>query len=105
MGFFKKLLGVGVVAGTTAAAIKVAEKVKENNPDGFADENGKVEPQAVVGEVVRAAADFYHETADIVKDKAPEVVDKVKGFAAGLGMADAPAADAAPAAPAEEAQA
>ncbi len=88
MGFFKKLLGVGVVAGTTAAAMKVAEKVKENNPDGFADENGSVEPKAVVSEVVRAAADFYHETADVVKEKAPEVLGKVKSFAAGLGETD-----------------
>lgn len=88
MGFFKKLLGVGVVAGTTAAAMKIGEKVKENNPAGFADETGKVEPKAVVSEVVRAAADFYHETADVVKEKAPEVLDKVKGFAAGLGETD-----------------
>ena len=34
MGFLKKLLGIGVVAGTTVAAVKVADKVKENNPDG-----------------------------------------------------------------------
>ena len=32
MGFFKRLLGIGVTAGATVAAVKVAEQVKENNP-------------------------------------------------------------------------
>ena len=40
VGFIKKLLGIGVVAGTTIAAVKVADKVKENNPDGVQDVNG-----------------------------------------------------------------
>ena len=81
MGFLKKLLGFGVAAGAGAAAVKVAEKVKENNPAGFADEEGKTDPKAVVDEVVRAAGEFCHETADVVKEKAPEVVDKVKDLA------------------------
>lgn len=80
MRFFRKLLGIGVVAGTTATAIKVAEKVKENNPAGMVDTDAK----AVVGEVARAAADVYHETADVVKEKAPEVVDKFRDIAAGF---------------------
>ncbi len=81
MGFFKKLLGFGVAAGAGAAAVKVAEKVKENNPTGFADMDGKTDPKAVVDEVVRAAGEFCHETADVVKEKAPEVVEKVKDLA------------------------
>lgn len=84
MGFLKKLLGVGMVAGATAAAIKLGEKVKENHPEGFV---GNTEPKEVMGEVVRAAADLYHETAEAVKEKAPEVMEKVKVFAAGLGSA------------------
>lgn len=93
MGFLKKLLNVGVVAGATAAAIKIGEKVKENHPEGFAAEG--TEAKEVMGEVVRAAADLYHETADAVKEKAPEVVEKVKGFAAGLGTTPDTAADSA----------
>ena len=73
MGFFKKLLGLGVAAGAAAAVVKVAEKA---------------DPKTVVNEVVRAAGEFYHETADAVKEKAPEVVEKVKGFAGGFAAAD-----------------
>lgn len=80
MRLIRKLLGIGMVAGTTAAAIKVAEKVKENNPAGMFN----TDPKAVVGEVARAAADVYHETADTVKEKAPEVVDKFRDIAAGF---------------------
>lgn len=91
MKFIRKLLGIGVVAGTTAAAIKVAEKVKENNPAGMFD----TDPKAVVGEVARAAADVYHEAADTVMEKAPEVVDKFRDIAAGLaGSAADEATDA-----------
>lgn len=83
MGFLKKLLNVGLVAGTTAAAIKIGEKVKANHPEGFSA--GAVEPKEMMGEVVQAATELYHEAADAVKEKAPEVVEKVKGFAAGFG--------------------
>ena len=44
MGFLKKLLGIGVTAGATVAAVKVAEQVKENNPDGVQDVNGDGNP-------------------------------------------------------------
>lgn len=97
MGFFKKLLGLGVAAGAAAAVVKVAEKVKENNPAGFAGADGKADPKTVVNEVVRAAGEFYHETADAVKEKAPEVVEKVKGFAGGFSAADGGAGEDSPA--------
>ncbi len=34
MGFLRKLLGFGTTVAGTVAAVKVTEKVKENNPDG-----------------------------------------------------------------------
>jgi hypothetical protein len=40
MGFLRKLLGIGVTAGATVAAVRVADKYKENNPDGVQDVNG-----------------------------------------------------------------
>ena len=36
MGLFKKLFGAGVVAGTTVAAMKVAEKKKRLDSQGLA---------------------------------------------------------------------
>ena len=40
MGFLKRLLGFGTTVAGTVAAVKVTEKVKENNPDGVQDVNG-----------------------------------------------------------------
>ena len=37
MGFLRKLLGIGVTAGATVAAVRVADKYKENNPNGVQD--------------------------------------------------------------------
>ena len=36
----KKLLGFGATVAGAVAAVKVGEKVKENNPDGIQDVNG-----------------------------------------------------------------
>lgn len=72
MGLFKKLFGAGVVAGTTVAAMKVAEKVKANRPEGEGESAG------VFDEVVKAAGELYQETAEAVKEKAPEVFNTVK---------------------------
>ena len=40
MGFLKRLLGFGTTVAGTVAAVKVSEKVKENNPNGVQDVNG-----------------------------------------------------------------
>ncbi len=74
MGLFKKLFGAGVVAGTTVAAMKVAEKVKANRPEGEA----APESAGVFDEVVKAAGELYQETAEAVKEKAPEVLNTIK---------------------------
>ena len=80
MGFFKKLFGIGAVAGTTVAAMKVSEKYKENNPEGAKDVNGdgKVDAVDVLTEVAKAATEVYTEVADSVKEKAPQVIETVK---------------------------
>ncbi|MBQ7092828.1 MAG: hypothetical protein IJN83_09275 [Clostridia bacterium] len=80
MGFFKKLFGIGAVAGTTVAAMKVSEKYKENNPEGAKDVNGdgKVDAVDVLTEVAKAATEVYTEVADSVKEKAPQVIEAVK---------------------------
>ena len=80
MGFFKKLFGIGAVAGTTVAAMKVSEKYKENNPEGAKDINGdgKVDAVDVLTEVAKAATEVYTEVADSVKEKAPQVIETVK---------------------------
>ncbi|MBQ2985138.1 MAG: hypothetical protein IJB30_01460 [Clostridia bacterium] len=80
MGFFKKLFGIGAVAGTTVAAMKVSEKYKENNPEGAKDVNGdgKVDAADVLTEVAKAATEVYAEVADSVKEKAPQVIEAVK---------------------------
>ncbi|MEA5050296.1 MAG: hypothetical protein VB021_02345 [Oscillospiraceae bacterium] len=94
MGFLKRLLGIGAVAGATAAAMKVSEKYKENNPEGLKDVNndGKVDVNDVVSEVTKAATQVYNDAADKAKDvaasakqkagelydQAPEMLEKVK---------------------------
>lgn len=80
MGFFKKLFGIGAVAGTTVAAMKVSEKYKENNPEGAKDVNGdgKVDAVDVLTEVAKAATEVYTEVADSVKEKAPQLIETVK---------------------------
>lgn len=83
MGFFKKLFGIGAVAGTTVAAMKVSEKYKENNPEGAKDVNGdgKVDAMDVLTEVARAATEVYTEAADSIKEKAPQIIESIKDTA------------------------
>lgn len=80
MGFLRKLLGIGVTAGATVAAVRVADKYKENNPDGVQDVNGdgKVDAKDVLSEVAKAATEVYHEAADSISQKAPECAQKAK---------------------------
>ncbi len=76
MGFLKKLLGFGATVAGTVAAVKVGEKVKENNPDGVQDVNGdgKVDYKDYVIEAKKAAKETYAE----FKEKAPGVMAEAK---------------------------
>ena len=76
MGFLKKLLGFGTTVAGTVAAVKVSEKVKENNPDGVQDVNGdgKVDYKDYAIEAKKAAQEVYAQ----VKEKAPGVMADVK---------------------------
>lgn len=74
MGLLKKLLGIGVTAGATVAAVRVSDKYKENNPDGVQDVNGdgKVDSKDVMIEVKKAASEVYEQASAKVKEKTPE---------------------------------
>ena len=76
MGFLRKLLGFGTTVAGTVAAVKVTEKVKENNPDGVQDVNGdgKVDYKDYAIETKKAAKEVYAE----VKEKAPVVMANAK---------------------------
>ena len=91
MGFFKKLLGIGVTAGATVAAVKVAEKYNENKANSATDDvngDGKVDFNDTVANVAKAASQVYAEAAGKAKDmaatakeKAPEYMNKAKAAA------------------------
>ena len=76
MGFLRKLLGFGTTVAGTVAAVKVTEKVKENNPEGVQDVNGdgKVDYKDYAIEAKKAAKEVYAE----VKEKAPVVMADAK---------------------------
>ena len=76
MGSLKKLLGFGTTVAGTVAAVKVTEKVKENNPDGIQDVNGdgKVDYKDYAIEAKKAAQEVYAEA----KEKAPGVMAEAK---------------------------
>ena len=76
MGFLKRLFGFGATVAGTVAAVKVTEKVKENNPDGVQDVNGdgKVDYRDYAIEAKKAAKEVYAE----VKEKAPVVMANAK---------------------------
>ena len=76
MGFLKRLFGFGATVAGTVAAVKVGEKVKENNPDGVKDVNGdgKVDYKDYAIEAKKAAKEVYAE----VRQKAPGVVAEAK---------------------------
>ena len=76
MGFLSKLLGFGTTVAGTVAAVKVTEKVKENNPDGVQDVNGdgKVDYKDYAIEAKKAAQEVYAEA----KEKAPGVMAEAK---------------------------
>lgn len=83
MGFLKKLLGIGVTAGATVAAVRVADKYKEDNPNGTQDLNndGKVDAADVIIGVTKAASAVYNDATSKVKEKAPEYGEKARAAA------------------------
>lgn len=83
MGFLRKLLGIGVTAGATVAVVRVADKVKENNPDGVQDVNGdgKVDAKDYFEEVKKAASEVYQDAAETFQEKAPQFTQKAKDAA------------------------
>jgi hypothetical protein len=83
MGFLKRLLGIGVTVGATVAAVKVADQVKENNPDGIKDVNGdgRVDAKDYFEEVKKAAVEVYQDAAAVVREKAPVFTQKAKDAA------------------------
>ena len=76
MGFLSNLLGLGTTVAGTVAAVKVGEKVKENNPDGIQDVNGdgKVDYKDYAIEVKKAAQETYA----AFREKAPGVMAEAK---------------------------
>lgn len=76
MGFLGRLLGFGTTVAGTVAAVKVGEKVKENNPEGVKDVNGdgKVDYKDYVIETKKAAKETYAE----FREKAPGVMAEAK---------------------------
>ncbi len=71
MGLLQKLFRTGVTVGATVAAVRVADKYKQNNPDGVQDVNGDgvVDTKDVISEVKKAATEVYRDTAAKVQDK------------------------------------
>ena len=82
MGFLKRLLGFGTTVAGTVAAVKVTEKVKENNPNGVQDVNGdgKVDYKDYAIEAKKAAKETYAE----FREKAPGVMAEAKKTGADL---------------------
>ncbi|MEG0750394.1 MAG: hypothetical protein RR998_00970 [Oscillospiraceae bacterium] len=71
MGFFKKLLGLGVAAGATVAAVKVAQKYEDNRANApEPTEAEDVSTSTVLQELGKAASDVYTEASSKVKEVA-----------------------------------
>ena len=66
MGFWKKLFGIGAAAGATVAAVKVADKVKKNNPDGIGDVNGDGRVNSMDYLLIKR---YMLRSADLTKDE------------------------------------
>ena len=112
--FFKKLFGIGATAAAAVATVKVAEKFRENNPDGVKDvnEDGKVDYKDVAIEVKKAAGDAFDDAKQYVQEKNPKLAENIKegadkvkeGFEKVKDKAQDVYADVSGEAPAEEAK-
>ena len=79
MSFFSKLFKGAATVGATIFGVKVAEKYKENNPDGVQDVNGDgvVDYKDKLEEVKKAAGEVVEDAKAYAKEKKPEVEAKV----------------------------
>ena len=105
--FFKKLFGIGATAAAAVATVKVAERFRENNPDGVKDvnEDGKVDYKDVAIEVKKAAGDAFDDAKQYVQEKNPKLAENIKeGFEKVKDKVQDVYADVSGEAPAEEAQ-
>ena len=73
-----KLIKTGAAAGTAVAGVKVAQRVKENNPEGVQDVNGdgRVDYKDKVIEAEKAAKEIFEETKARIEEKEPEWKEK-----------------------------
>ena len=71
MGILGKLIKTGLAAGAAYAAVKVNEKYKEQNPNGVAD------PQEKLEAIKQAAGEVYQNFSEVAKEKAPGIVNGV----------------------------
>lgn len=82
MGFVKSLIGIGVIAGTSLLAIKVAKKYQENKSieqmvNGYGEIPFTKETSEVIGDVAKATTEVVVETGIKVKDVFCEFGDKI----------------------------
>ena len=82
MGFFKKLLGLGLTAGAAYAAVKVTRKYQENKAleqvtSAAGEAPLKKEPGEIIGDVAKAATEVFQETGEKVKDTIFDVKEKM----------------------------
>lgn len=80
MGILNKVVGTAAAAGAGAAGVVIANKVKENNPEGVGDSNndGKVDYADYLVEVEKAVKELYSENAPAVKEAAQKKIDEIK---------------------------
>ncbi len=80
MRCLKNLLGIGVTAGATVAAMKVAQTCRENNPGGVQDSNGdgRVDAKDVLAKVAKSATEVYSGAAAAIREKGPVYAWKAK---------------------------
>ena len=78
MGLIKKLFKGAAVAGTAVAAVKVADQIKADNPDGVQDLNGdgKVNYKDYAIAAKQAAAETFETAKEVVNEKAEEIKEK-----------------------------
>ena len=70
MSILGKIIKTGVVAGAAYAAAKIGQKYKEKDPSGTAENKAEV--------LKEAANEFYQNTAAVVKEKAPAVMETLQ---------------------------
>lgn len=73
MSLLGKVIKVGIAAGALYTAKKVSDKYNENNPNGVEDKEAKINAYKDAAGEVRA------EYAEVIREKAPGLKDKING--------------------------